>query len=239
MSFVAHISEPEICVSGIAVHGCALDDDRDVPLSVARDLLSEDERARAARFHFARDADRFVRGRAFLRRALANATGIMPGAISFAYGDRLKPELAGGSVAFNKSDSRDLAVVAVSHVGPVGIDLEFLDRELDHLSVARSCMTEHEREVLSALDPAARAVRFFEFWTAKEAFMKLTGQGMYLDPKGIHLVLADDGSPIGFPDYDGHTVRLDRVDLDRPATICTLASLDATADSRRDAHGPD
>ena len=62
----------------VAVRTCHLDDNRDVEIAAATALLDPEERARAARYVFGRDALRFVRGRAFLRRCLGADLGTDP-----------------------------------------------------------------------------------------------------------------------------------------------------------------
>ena len=81
----------------------------------ARDLLSDGERARAARFVFERDRIRFVSAHAGLRRVLGALLGIEPSALRFVEDAGGKPRLAGSAaVFFNLSHSHDLAAVAVS-----------------------------------------------------------------------------------------------------------------------------
>ncbi len=58
------------------------------------ELLSEDERARAARFHFERDRVRYIAGRAQLRMLLAEYVDAEPEELAFRYGENGKPALA-------------------------------------------------------------------------------------------------------------------------------------------------
>lgn len=180
----------------VTVRYCHLDDDRDIALRPAAALLSPDETDRAARFRFRRDADRFVRAHGFLRRTLSASTGLGAGQLAFETESNGKPVLACRGVHFNLSHSAGLATVAVSRGGPVGIDVEWIDRRVDIAALAETCFTPDERCVLDALSGDARAERFFAFWTAKEARMKLTGEGMALEPRNIDLALAW-GWPVG------------------------------------------
>lgn len=89
--------------------------------------LSPDERARAERFFSARDRDRFVAGRAFLRLLLAQYLGAEPWDLRFRYGSKGKPALAEVSddLAFNLAHSDALAVCALARgCGELGTDLE-------------------------------------------------------------------------------------------------------------------
>ena len=65
-----------------------LDDDAVLPLGLAREWLSGDERVRADRFRFEIHQHRFTRGRAMLRRLLSERLGTSPGDLSFELGER-------------------------------------------------------------------------------------------------------------------------------------------------------
>ena len=188
-----------------------------------RALLSDAERARADRFRFDRDHDRFICGRAFLRRRLAAALDQPAQGLELIEGPWGKPALACGSVAFNLSHSGPLAGLAISWAGLVGIDLEFIDRDIDIAPLSASCFTAAECAVLDQLDDTARRERFFAFWTAKEAVMKFSGQGMSLPPRDIDLSLSA-GWPIGYLSPRAYSnVRLIFVDPDVPNALCCIA----------------
>lgn len=171
----------QINAARIGVAQCHLDDDRDMAPSAAWSLLSADETTRARHFHLHRD--RYVRGRGFLRSVPGQVSGRDPARLTFGTGAQGKPFLPGRDLAFNLSHSRDLAVPGISHAAPLGIDLAFIDRAADITGLAQTCLTSGEADVLTALPEDARRARFFALWTAKEARMKLTGEGMSLLPR--------------------------------------------------------
>jgi 4'-phosphopantetheinyl transferase len=103
-----------------------------------------------------------------MRAILGGYAGSDPAALSFHYNAFGKPHLAGGP-HFNISHAEDLALLALSTAGPVGIDVESLDREMDFESVSRRYFPE-----LVAAYPAA----FFEAWTRREACLKAIGVGL-------------------------------------------------------------
>jgi 4'-phosphopantetheinyl transferase len=208
--------------AGVSLQCCGLDDDAIMALEPARSLLSPAELDRAARFRFAQDRDRFIRARAFLRSVLGQATGDDPARLRLSEGPFGKPALDGGAIDFNLSHSGDLAVVALSSRGPVGVDVEFLDRRVDVEGLGRVCFTDEENAVIAALPPALRPARFFGFWTAKEARMKLTGEGMSLPPRSIALRLLD-GWPVGCELPAEPAVRLVHCDCGRAGAVCCLA----------------
>jgi 4'-phosphopantetheinyl transferase len=184
-------------VKGVALHLCRLDDDATIPLDEAAALLSPTEAARAARFHFPRDRVRFIRGRGFLRRVLAAATGYDAAALPLVTGTHGKPALAlTGAPGFNLSHAGALAVLALRAGGPVGIDLEAATPARDHSPLYDTCLAPEEAAHLRALPAALQPRAFLACWTAKEAVMKLLGTGLSLPPSEVLLDLKD-GIPQG------------------------------------------
>lgn len=212
----------DVCTADVAVVSCHLGDDRDIALAEAWGLLSQQETLRARRFHFDRDRQRYARARAFLRREVGQATGQSATGLILAEGPQGKPFLPGSDLCFNLSHSGDLAVLALSWAGPLGIDLEFIDRKADIDGLSQACLTAQEVAVLAALPATARSQRFFAFWTAKEARMKLTGEGMTLPPRQIALTLVA-GLPVGYHTPDTPVAQALFVDIGHSGAICCLA----------------
>ena len=219
------MSGGQIAGTQIGLAQCYLDDDRDITLSEAWALLSPDETARALRFHFAHDQTRYARGRGFLRRVLGQVCGQDPVRLVFGIGAQGKPFLQNSLLDFNLSHSRDLAVLAISHMGPLGIDVEFIDRKADITGLAQSCLTAAEAAVLADLAEQDRQARFFAFWTAKEARMKMTGEGMSLPPHQIVLDL-QEGLPVGYLSPKSPAAQAIFLDLGHPRATCCLALAD-------------
>lgn len=143
--------------------------------------LSPDERARAERFFSARDRDRFVAGRAFLRLLLAQYLGAEPRDLCFRYGSKGKPALAGVSddLEFNLAHSDALAVCALARgCGELGTDIERVRSISDAREVARATFSAREFDRLQSLPEPVRLRAFYEAWTRKEAFLKALGCGL-------------------------------------------------------------
>lgn len=219
---VADIGARPIGLAQIGLALCQLDTDHDIALTKAWGLLSPDELLRARRFHFDRDRTRYVRGRGFLRIMLGQACGQPPSRLVFGTGAQGKPFLLDSDLAFNLSHSRDLAVLVISRFTPLGIDLEFIDRAADIAGLAQTCLTPAEADILAGLPEEARRARFFAFWTAKEARMKLTGEGMSLPPRQIALDL-HAGHPIGYLHPDTPAAQAVFLDLGHSGAVCCLA----------------
>ena len=149
-----------------------------------RQVLSEDERARAARFHFSRDRQSYVSSRALLRIILAAYLGAEPRELSFRYSDKEKPALAGAHAAreieFNISHSGMVALLAFTRGREVGVDVELIRHDFDVEGIAHRFFSEHERQELMSFALEERHAAFFRCWTRKEAYVKATGSGLSL-----------------------------------------------------------
>lgn len=141
--------------------------------------LSEDERGRAFRFKFGRDARRFMVARSTLRVLLGGYLGLAPHGVAFTYGAHGKPALDGihAALSFNLSHSGDVAVVAAGWNRAVGVDVELRRTLPDLAALAARSFAPRERAVLDALPEMERPAAFFRCWTRKEAFIKATGRG--------------------------------------------------------------
>ncbi|MEP6778371.1 MAG: 4'-phosphopantetheinyl transferase superfamily protein [Gemmatimonadaceae bacterium] len=78
------------------------------------------------------------------------------------------------------SHSANMALVAVSVSGEVGVDVEFWRDNVRHLEVAERFFSIAERQALRALDGNMYDVTrgFFSGWSRKEAYIKATGLGI-------------------------------------------------------------
>ncbi|MHB8519303.1 MAG: 4'-phosphopantetheinyl transferase family protein [Limisphaerales bacterium] len=144
--------------------------------------LSPDERDRAARFHFERDRDRFVAGRALLRTILAAYLECKPEQVEFVYGLRGKPYLAPACNAdgwqFNLAHADGRALLGVTRHHEIGIDLERVRLLHDMHQLAARFFSIAECGQLRTIPWHQQAEAFFNGWTRKEAYLKATGTGI-------------------------------------------------------------
>lgn len=174
-------------------------------------LLKPEELERAARFHFARDRNRFLAARARLRILLGRYLGVAPSAVRFQYGSRGKPGLAGhgGNLPFNLAHSGALALVGVTRDRNIGVDVEFLRPGPPREKIAERFFSVREVAALRSL-PAAEQVRaFYNCWTRKEAFLKATGEGLPfgLDRFSVSLVPGEPAALLEVPFGQGEAAR--------------------------------
>jgi 4'-phosphopantetheinyl transferase len=164
-------------------------------------ILGTDERARAARFVFDRDRNRYIASRAALRRLLGRYLDAEPAGVVIAAHDLGRPYLAGahaGALEFNVSHSEAQGLIGFARRGPLGVDLEVLRPVTDIVDLAERLYVEREKRVIFAVDdPRARLHAFLTCWTRKEAVLKSTGLGLSLDPISIEVGAAPVAEDIG------------------------------------------
>ena len=157
-----------------------LDDIRD--LDHARSLLSRDEKARAARFHFDLHRNRFITGRAWLRTVLGNYLGLKPAKIAFKYSVSGKPALAdavaNSGLKFNLAHSENVALLAVTSETEIGVDLECVRDLPDAGDLVCRFFSPRETALFHELPFNQKSTAFFNLWTRKEALLKATGEGI-------------------------------------------------------------
>lgn len=145
-------------------------------------LLDADERARAARFVHAADRQQFIAAHALLRLLLTACTGRPAGAWRFVTGTHgrpaLHPDHALPDLDLNISHTSGAVACALSRAGRIGVDIEDCARKVSHIELARAYFAPAETAELAALAAAARARRFIELWTLKEATIKAIGLGL-------------------------------------------------------------
>lgn len=147
--------------------------------------LSAVEHERANRFRFEEHRWRFIAGRGQVRQLLARYLAIAPETLSFQYGEYGKPYLEqplteGQQLCFNVSHSGDMALCAVAIDREVGVDLETINRAIDHQQIVQRFFSPMEQAALEALPSDQRRAAFFAGWTRKEAYLKAKGSGLAL-----------------------------------------------------------
>jgi len=141
-----------------------------------QDLLSDEERSRAAAYHQMIDRDRSVVSAALLRLVVAHwdyrdpATVIVDRTCPRCARPHGRPTVVDSALHVSLSHSGDRVVVAATEAAPVGVDVEKIQAELDVEALSRSTLAEGEE----APDPVA----FLTYWCRKESILKATGDGL-------------------------------------------------------------
>jgi 4'-phosphopantetheinyl transferase len=162
-------------------HVWKLDLGQAIAVSLDPGVLSDDERARAARLHFAADQTRSIVSRVALRELLARYVGVAPGALRFVAGPHGKPEIepaiAPGVPRFNVAHSGRVVLLAFATCD-VGVDVEESHAGIEVEELAQRFFSAVEGEALTAATLSERDQLFFRIWTRKEAFLKAHGAGL-------------------------------------------------------------
>lgn len=151
----------------------------------AYENLDDTKRARVERTRQRKDRIRTVAADCLARKMLSEVLGCAPEAVCFAYAENGKPFVPDSSYEFSVSHSDDMVVVAV-HAGAVGIDIERVREVSPRLAKKYFCEDENvyvfghkPRDVdFESMTAADIRMRFFEVWTAKEAYLKSIGEGL-------------------------------------------------------------
>lgn len=158
-----------------------------IPLCIAEDVfselrrvLSQDEQERASRFHFEKDARRFVVARGSMRSILGAYTQSRAEDLRFFYSAQGKPSLHQpvSDIRFNVSHSHDLALLAIGRDRDLGVDVEWKNEDIEVEKLAERFFSIQEHQSLLSQAPGKKIAAFFRGWTCKEAFLKAQGMGL-------------------------------------------------------------
>jgi 4'-phosphopantetheinyl transferase len=188
------------------------------------EVLDQQERERVRRFHFAADRERYAVAHTNLRKILGAYLNQLPETICFRTNRFGKPELAGeASLHFSLSHSRSIAVLAVAHGQPVGVDVE--DVRPVEPEVADMHFSALELSHLKQLHGDAWLSGFYRCWTRKEAILKAEGVGLSraLDSFDVGLLPDEPPQLLGTRERFSHPWTLHDL-LPSPGTIGALAS---------------
>ena len=149
-------------------------------VSQCAELLSNDERLRAHRFHYERHRRRFIVARGTLRVLIGGYLGIGAASIRFSYLKNGKPGLAmwPEPLRFNVSHAHERALFALSRQYQVGIDIEYLERDIAYRELVGRYFSPREAATLERFPNAERRHVFLTAWSRKEAVAKISGEGI-------------------------------------------------------------
>lgn len=148
-------------------------------------LLTEAERAKAARFYFAADRNRHVISRALLRTILPDYLGIPQQALSFRCDQFGRPSLDNPEALacrldFNLSHTAGLVALAATRDTVVGVDVENASRQQPAMELASRFFSPDEVASLRTFAGDALNLEFYRHWTLKESYLKAYGVGLSL-----------------------------------------------------------
>ncbi len=156
-----------------------LQDPRDCPEIL--DGFTDERREKTLRYRQPEDRKRSL-GAGLLLRWVLPRHGAVPGGIYVETGG--KPQVEG--LCFNLSHSGVWVICAVGEK-PVGCDVERIGRAPAKL--ARRFFHQNEAAYLERCGEGEGDVMFFRFWTMKESYIKMTGEGMRAPLNSIEFIL--------------------------------------------------
>ena len=142
-------------------------------------ILSNEEISRAKRYYFEKDQFSFIIRRGVLKFLLSYYLNIST-EFDFEFNEYKKPYLkTKRPFEFNVSHSKEYALIAVTFGKPVGIDIEYINEDIDRLQIAQRFFSKQESDRLLALPEELQLGAFYNCWTRKEAYIKALGRGLY------------------------------------------------------------
>ena len=170
--------------------------------AAAHSLLSPEELARAGRFICDSHHRGYIALRIMQRRILSQYAGMHPESLEFGRGRYGKPFLIlrcnETPLYFSISRSTGVALLAVTGIGEIGVDIENVLDFHDRDAIAERFFSPREREVFDSLPFDAKNEAFFRCWTRKEALLKAMGVGLMTPPEKVDVRLGRGPFPSGF-----------------------------------------
>lgn len=150
--------------------------------SMKNTCLNEFEIARANRFKFPELAEKWAFTRQALREILAEYLLQSAETINFEIAENGKPwlksKLENKPIYFNLSHSGYKALIAITSICEIGVDVEKQKNMTELEEIAKRFFSQKECNALLALPNSQRQAAFFRIWTRKEAVIKANGLGM-------------------------------------------------------------
>ena len=135
-----------------------------------------------ARFRFDKHRHTYLVSHALLRGALSQIVDITPDQWEFRVNAFGKPCIANPSpsydIRFNLSHTTGMAVLAVAMNRELGVDVEHLGRLETNTDIAERFFAPEEVAELLAQPQDTQSMRFMQYWTLKESYIKAIGMGL-------------------------------------------------------------
>jgi 4'-phosphopantetheinyl transferase len=132
-----------------------------------------------------------------------------PDELRFEYGPNGKPKLAAplveSRVFFNLAHSEDLGLIALTRLGPIGIDVEQIRPVTDADELVTRFFSSRETALFQTLPTSQKNTAFFNLWTRKEAWLKATGEGIAhsLNRVEVTFLPGEPAQLLGLPETPG------------------------------------
>src|SRR4030095_11791191 len=132
------------------------------------------------KYHFEKDKRVYEAGHVVIRKVLAHYTSVEASKLELTPIVNRKPELLNSPfrIHFNITHSGGKILVAIGFLSDVGIDVEKVIPDFDMDGFADANYHPNEVSHFRTLSNNEESDYFYQVWTRKEAWLKLTGEGV-------------------------------------------------------------
>lgn len=158
-------------------------DTLDYCLNLFTGLLTQDEKIANDRFSNAEAKKTHLIARGASRILLSRYSGLAPTELCFQKNQYGRPHLdpiPDPPLHFNITHTSGMVVLAFARTPEIGVDIEALDANVDAMALAEANFSLAEYNDLKKIPEADQKLRFFHYWTLKEAYIKARGMGLSL-----------------------------------------------------------
>ena len=166
-------------------------------------LLAPEELEQYERFKVEKARRLYLAARALARSTLSlYYPAVEPADWRFKFNRHGRPEIDGPDawppLRFNLSHTDGLVACLVTLELDAGVDVEFIERRINLVGVAKHSFSKIEAREVRARAGRARRTRFFSYWTLKEAYIKARGMGLALPLRRFSYGFEERGEPSPF-----------------------------------------
>jgi 4'-phosphopantetheinyl transferase len=148
-------------------------------------VFSDEESLRMERLVFQNRAEDYIVSRGVLRIILARYLGLTPEDVHLKTHPNGKPYLPGSKLQFNLSHSDGLFLYGLTSGTPLGVDLQRVYPIANINTIIKNYFSPEEQNLLNSVNENLLQDLFFAIWTAKEAYLKGTGEGFQHPPNSF------------------------------------------------------
>lgn len=140
-------------------------------------FISKEEQKEIENYNNKKSEIEHLLGFVIRRKCLSKILSVQPYELQFEVGEKGKPFCKNfQNLFFNISHGGDYVVFAVSDK-EVGVDIEMWKRKVN-FEIANRFFSKREIEQLNQVSKEEKQKLFFQFWTAKESYLKMLGTGL-------------------------------------------------------------
>ena len=188
-----------------------------------RDMLTEEEKKKRARYLFEKDRHRYLVTRAMIRSLLSRYGECEPREWRFSTNEWDKPEICTHQnphgLRFNISHTDAMICCVFTPELDIGADVENTHRKGETVKIAHRFFSVLEEQELRSQPQERQRSRFYDYWTLKESYIKACGMGLAIALRDFSFTFP----PAGTVDIEFAQRRIDDPSL---WNFCTLQTND-------------